>query len=364
MVLVHSAGAKSGYNSLCPTCYTDCGKRAITDNSGNFSIPNLSPDLRFDLLIVRKDYQATFVSKVDPATSLSPVKLPPRLSPSNPAQIARGIVRNAHGRPVKDVLVEQRGASFDMNNRLVTSFGGPGDWIDPIAVTDEKGEFEIAYKKPAKSVILQFSPRGMAPRLATIPTGAEPMPVTVTDGATVTGRLTVAGTPLPNAELVLSSKSRNLLFSLSDIRISANEKGEFTFTGVPPGRVWVLSVPMKSLASRNLAISPINLEPRDDGQTLDVGALTAKLALTISGRIRLPGNAPIPGGMHLNLSSETGDYQTIELPPDGAYEFKGLAPGVYSLNPAVKGFAASLDNPPEILIESNLVRDIPLVPKP
>ncbi len=52
-VLVYEAGVKKGYSIFCPTCYTDCGKRAVTDAGGNFTISRLSPDLRFTLLVMR-----------------------------------------------------------------------------------------------------------------------------------------------------------------------------------------------------------------------------------------------------------------------------------------------------------------------
>src|SRR2546422_2231400 len=49
-----------------PTCYTDCGKRAVTDAGGNFSISGLSPDLWFTLLVIRDGFTAVYVKKVDP----------------------------------------------------------------------------------------------------------------------------------------------------------------------------------------------------------------------------------------------------------------------------------------------------------
>src|SRR5699024_506212 len=55
-VMVFKAGVKQGYSTYCPTCYADCGKRALTTADGNFTIASLSPDLFFDLLVVREGY--------------------------------------------------------------------------------------------------------------------------------------------------------------------------------------------------------------------------------------------------------------------------------------------------------------------
>src|SRR5882724_350814 len=66
-VIVYSARVRQGYSTFCPTCYTDCGKRTVTAADGSFTVPSLSPDLFFDLLVAREGYLPTFVRKVDPA---------------------------------------------------------------------------------------------------------------------------------------------------------------------------------------------------------------------------------------------------------------------------------------------------------
>src|SRR5271168_4610948 len=55
-VLVYHAGVKKGYSTFCPSCYVDCGKRAITDTGGTFNLHGLSEDLWFDLLVLRDGY--------------------------------------------------------------------------------------------------------------------------------------------------------------------------------------------------------------------------------------------------------------------------------------------------------------------
>src|SRR5580658_8842106 len=66
-VVVYHAGVKKGYSIFCPSCYTDCGKRTISDVSGAFTIEGLSPDLWFELLVVRDGYTPTFVDRLDPS---------------------------------------------------------------------------------------------------------------------------------------------------------------------------------------------------------------------------------------------------------------------------------------------------------
>ncbi len=35
-VFVYHAGVKTGYSILCPSCYPDCGKKAVTSQTGSF----------------------------------------------------------------------------------------------------------------------------------------------------------------------------------------------------------------------------------------------------------------------------------------------------------------------------------------
>ncbi len=153
MVMVYSAGVRTGYSTFCPTCYVDCGKHTLTGSEGNFNITGLSPDLVFNLLVVKDGYAATFVNKVDPAKGpAETAALKPRISPANPLQFVRGHVVDAHGDPVADAVIEQQGVMFRHDNGQMGMRFGPGDWIDLIAVSNEKGDFELAYgKRPQRS---------------------------------------------------------------------------------------------------------------------------------------------------------------------------------------------------------------------
>ena len=178
-VLVYSAGVKKGFNLYCPTCYIDCGKRTFTAADGTYSIEGLNADLLFNLLVASEGYGAKFVNKVDPQKGpAEPAVLQKRVPPEDPAQIVSGKVVDSHGEAVPDALVEQQGAMLGDSQRY-----GPTDWIDLIAVTNPQGEFELAYTKPLTAAIVQVSPRGMAAKLATVPTGSGPKTITVTEGA-------------------------------------------------------------------------------------------------------------------------------------------------------------------------------------
>ena len=352
-VLVYEAGVRKGYSIYCPTCWTDCGKRATTDSEGKYSISGLNSELVFTLLVVRDGYTATFVKKVDPAKGPADVAvLKTRTSPENPTQFVRGQVVNAHGRPVVDAVVEQQGVTFRREDgQLGTMFGGAQNWIDPLAVTNAKGEFEIAYNKPAERMILRISPRGMASKLFTESTGPERKTMTVTDGATIRGRLMQNGKPVANAEIGVSTHSRNSGTTLPEMRVGTRDDGTFAITNVPAGRIYYLYGKMESLASRGVAAELIECETKDDGQEVNVGDIEVKPALTLRGRVLLSDGKPIPPDMRVNLFADRAwDSQSAMIGGDGSFEFKGLAKGVYDVAASVKGYRLPEGDTGEVLV--------------
>src|ERR1700704_3603279 len=101
-----------------------------------------------------------------------------------------------------------------------------------LAVTNASGEFEIAYGVPAQKMIFRVSPRGMAPKLFTAPTGADRKTFTVTDGATIRGRLMKDGKPVANAELGLAVITHRAGATYPEIRIGTGADGRFAITNV------------------------------------------------------------------------------------------------------------------------------------
>jgi hypothetical protein len=251
-VLVYEAWTKHGYSLYCPTCWVDCGKRAVTSADGRYSIPGLNPDLVFKLLVVRNGYKTVLIDKVDPAKgSAADAVLRPAVATAEPSQTIRGRVVDSHGNVLRDVVVEQNGVVFNGPRGRGRSFG-PNDspeWIQPLSATDERGEFQVIYAKPAIEITLSVSPRGMAPKLVTLPTGGEKKTITVTQGATLRGRLLQPdGTPAKNAEIGVSVHSRMAGTVFPEVLIGTRDDGTFAITNIPAGRVWYVYPKMESLA--------------------------------------------------------------------------------------------------------------------
>lgn len=350
-VLVYSARVRRGFSVFCPTCYVDCGKRAFTGSDGKYSIAGLDPDLVFNLLVVRGGYSAKLVKKVDPQQGPAEIAvLKRRIPPENPSQIIRGRVLDSKGTPVRDALVEQEGAVFPSSR----AFGDIG-WIDLLAVTNDSGDFEVAHSKPLVAAIVRISPRAMAAKLSTIPSGVGRKVIVVTEGATIRGRLVRNGEPIVQAEIGLSTHSRASGETLPEIRIGTDDDGRFALTNIPPDRIWYLYARMESLAPRGLAAEIVECATKSAGQDLNLGDISVRPAYALHGKIVLVDGKPIPADVRINLFSDrVPDSQSLILAPNGVFEFKGLGRGVYHLAPSVRGYEARDPESLELLIDRDV----------
>jgi uncharacterized GH25 family protein len=344
-VMVHHAGVKKGYSTFCPSCYADCGKRAITDNNGTFTFKHLSPDLWFELLVARDGYEPVFTKKVDPSSG-TPVsaKLVQRKIVSDSDRVFRGRVEDSHGLALRDAVVQPVGLLLD--SKTGSSRYGTIEGLDPVAISNEKGEFEIAYSRPGLKILVSVEARGMAPAFRVIPAGLERHAITIVHGATVRGRLVQGDKPVGDAEVGLNGRPRggfgvNLELSgynYDEIRIGTQPDGTFAITNVPAPMDCYIYGKMESVAMRG-ATGAVECATKHDKEIVDVGDLQIKPAHRLQGRVVLSDGKPIPDGMRVTISSERAwDTQTAMLPPEGRFEFVGLAAGTYSVFASVKGY--------------------------
>jgi Carboxypeptidase regulatory-like domain len=359
-VIVYHAGVRQGYSDLCPSCYADCGKRSTTDEAGNYTIKNLDPDLWFELLLVRDGYAPAFLKRVEPSKGPAATAfLQRRNTAMNPKGIVRGRVVDAHGTPLRDAVVETQGIAIKPHHSLY----GPKKGLDPLAVTNVKGEFEISYDRPAYEIMVAVEARTMAQKFVVFHTGSKRQTVVLSEGAAIRGRLVADGMPVSGAEIGLYGQERggfgsdlNIVGSpYSEIRVGTQEDGSFTITNVPsPGR-WYVYAKMASVADRGATV-PSECVTTRDNEVVEVGALKINPAHRFRGQVVLSDGGNIPAGTRVLLSAERGwDFQTALLGKDGDFEFIGIPTGKYFVSLSVKGY--EMPNAPEGL-ETVIDRDL------
>src|SRR5258708_7286948 len=133
-VMVYHAGVKVGYSTFCPSCYIDCGKRAITDAKGAFEIKGLAPDLWFTLLAARDGYVPKITKSIDPVkVPIVSLKLAARPPTTDFSGTVRGRVVEANGSPISDAIINPIGLIIGGGSTYGTV---PG--LQPISVTNKK----------------------------------------------------------------------------------------------------------------------------------------------------------------------------------------------------------------------------------
>jgi len=284
-ILVYHAGVKTGYSTFCPSCYADCGRRGVTDAAGRYTIRNLSPDLLFELLVVREGYLSELVKSVDPVKGSAPdAALKPRAKVEDPGRVVRGRVVDPRGAPLRDAVVRPQGVLVNDPKRGHMAMYGTVAGLDLIAVTNQRGEFEVSYDRPALQVLLLVEARGFAPKLFNhIATGIDRKTMTVTEGAVVRGRLVDHGKPVAGAEMGLVPQQRGGGAELElfgspyyEIRIGTQPDGGFVITDVPTPVEWFLYGKMESLAAHGATV-PVKCSTMADKKEVELGDVQVAL---------------------------------------------------------------------------------------
>ena len=220
--------------------------------------------------------------------------------------------------------------------------------------SNASGQFALVSTQPVDKVMLKISPRGLAPKLVTEQPGPATNSIVLTEGATIMGRLVEPNTtPIADAEVVMISHDVNGR-SFNDMRVGTDKDGSFAFTNVPPRRIWGIYPSFESIHGRNLTAGLHLCETMTDRQIVNVGKITLRPGFSVSGKVKLLEQKDVPPGMHVTINPDwTVTNRLTDIAFDGTFEFKTLAPGIYSLNVGINGYTPTADSPQKILVESD-----------
>lgn len=343
-VFIFTAGPRIGTSTFCPSCYADCRKSARTDAQGDFKIESLDGQLIFRILVVAKGCAPKFVAKVDPAEG--PVYVTLRqvdLDDVTPDRSLHGRVLDSSGKPVVGAVVESQGVR--RKNDVGTMWGQlPG--VDPLAVSDEKGEFLLTSREPFVSLDVRVEAQSFANKqFANLTSGTAQHRLTLTEGVTLKGRVLWQRKPLAGVSVGVVSVDRRMENFTGNFDIGTDNDGRFAFMNLPPNVDYNLYGLMDSL--RNYGAIPMRMiHAGADGSTVDAGDLAVEPAQRLAGRVVCNDGHPIPLATRLLIGREQAwDSLQVQLDETGQFDLHCIPKGTISLSVRVAGYHLSPKNP-------------------
>jgi hypothetical protein len=380
VVDVYTARPRIGTIPYCPSCYVDCRKQTSTDEEGHFSISSLDPKLLFKLLIVAEGHSPQFVNNVDPGKSpfvVSLLRIPTeRLAVGH---VIKGMITDPAGNPVTGAAVtpyaieeksEVKATDSSDSSFFDMEIDEQGKWdvkprlsihkmilprprpihyneIDPLAVSNEEGEFCLTSESSDLTVYVTIRALGLAAFPSyRLHTGLQTHHIELDRGVTVKGRLIHGGKPVDGASLgVIQTNRRFDAGFLGEYTTTTNSKGFFYIYNLPPNMDYYIYGKMESLQEVG-ALPEQQFRTGEHGSEQNLGELSLKQSYHVSGRVLLNDGGRIPEGTHILLSREKAwDSQIIKLDVNGYFTIKGIPAEAISIHVQVPGQRLSKNNP-------------------
>ncbi|MEK6701226.1 MAG: carboxypeptidase-like regulatory domain-containing protein [Planctomycetota bacterium] len=345
-VVAWTAAPRTGPAYYCPSCYQDCGTSTVSGEDGTFRLKLVDPKLVWRLLVVREGHVPQFVRNIDPDVTTPTVELVPRDWAKIPAgRIVHGVVKDSRGEPIAGATVEPDTVMFVVGGGR----GGAVDGLDPLAVTNEKGEFRLAYQGDGGMVdTMDLTARAKA-YARTCVFGLKPSPesnvIVLSRGVTVTGHLVKGGEPVGGFEMGLCPSNRSSGNCFGHDEIATFEDGRFLFSNVPPIGEHVVYGIHDSIWKLG-ATEPKRFMAEKEGAIIDVGNVEIVPGRRVQGRVVLSDGAAVPKEAKIFIAQELAwDSITQDLSPSGAFDLRSVPDGDCMLTvAAVPGYEMSPTN--------------------
>jgi hypothetical protein len=342
-VYVYTAKPRVGPGITCPSCYADCGKSARTDDEGNFAIPSVAGDLVFNLVVMAKGYRPQIVTNVDPLLKPARARLSTlKLGEMPPEQQITGKVIDPYGKGVAGAVFEVGGLRIGS----ITRFGGSvSAQVDPMAVTDENGEFVINCTNGVEAVTLTLQGPSLAKRRLWLEPGKSHL-LRMDEGVNVTGRLLRDGVPIVGATVAMVTQDGEASVFMRGFEVATDEKGRFNLRNVPANNRYYFYAKMRDMQAFNLSVPRQAVSTGKPGTQVKLGDLKLEPAYTIRGRVVMSDGSELPDRTRIHFGREDAwDYEEQLLGENGRFEFKAVPAESVSLSVRVKGYRISARNP-------------------
>jgi len=353
-VYIYTAKVKEGTSPYCPSCYIDCGKKATTDSNGFFRIQSLDPELTFRILTVCEGYEPVFVDDVDPMKG--PIRVALNQMPDKrlaAEHTIKGVVLNPDGKPVVTATVEPYGLRY-----------GELKGVDPLAVTNERGEFIITSEEPNITLHATVRARGLAAgKFRNLVAGTRVHELKLGYGATVRGRVLDSGAPVSGIAVGVVQQDRAADGFYGEYTIGTNKNGYFALANLPPNQKYCIYGKMNSLQGKG-ALKTHHFIAGGRDTEVDVGELSLEPGYHVRGRVVLSDGKPVPTKTRLMLSRQDAwDSLFCELDSHGRFKADDLPGGTYSIIVRVPDYQISqsdyrLDPQNKRVVTSAIMQDV------
>ena len=181
------------------------------------------------------------------------------------SQIILGRVVDPNKKPLANAVVSA--GSTTLGN---TTYGSPPEGTDPLAVTDEQGEFEIRCSRKFDAMELRVEALRFA-RQNFAETRPRPrrQDFVVTLGAALAGRVLQGGKPVKDITIGAASVDRGIGQFTGDFVTGTGDDGRFVFPHLPPDRQYAVYGLMNSMKSIG-ALPARTLRLKGDGLKTDM----------------------------------------------------------------------------------------------
>jgi uncharacterized GH25 family protein len=343
LVTVFSAAPREGQHSTVGIKhYPDCGKHVRTDAQGRFVMTGINKELLFRLLVSAPGHRPDYIRDADPQFGGAQLKLKPlRFNKAPASQRVIGKLIDPAGRPVTGARIEVNGVRYgdvSYSSAFTTR-------VDPMALSDEKGEFFLDCTNDLNSLTVTIDAPRLAKRRAWLDLGKAHL-IRLKSGVTVTGRVLNAGKPVPQSTITMDTQDRESSVFLKGFEVSTDTSGRFSLQHVPADTALTLYTRIKEMEETGAGLAPKPVSTSAEASTLDLGDLEMSPAYTVRGRVLLSDGQPVPGRTRIYLSLENGsDSKNTTLDPDGWFEFLGVPADQVSITLRIPGYRVSAKNP-------------------